>query len=253
MRRLATVAAMTVVFTATVAIAATTGGSFDPNGKPPTKGFVAVEAYKWLRDNHPDTLKGCERKTDQFNDLRQTNVSKFKREAINCLASLGFFDNYPKPDTSTGPDRPDTGYTLGEDIGPWSYYETENVDGHIEGYGTPATRHNGNAWQDNPVFNVRCYANGSIPDPFMWVPWSVDIDNESAQVTYRRSGTATATTVTVYARPGDGGTGLWFLPTVGKGDKLFVTTFKTYTKAEGTAEFDISNLADVVAVLPCYQ
>ena len=70
-------------------------GSFDPNGKPPTKGFVAVEAYKWMRDNVPDAIKGCEKDVDQFDDLSQDGVSKFKRQAINCLSSLGFFNGYP--------------------------------------------------------------------------------------------------------------------------------------------------------------
>ena len=71
---------------------------FDPHGKPPTKGFVAVEAYKWIRDNAPDAIAGCDKTTDRFTDLDQDGVSKFKREAINCLGSVGFFDNYPTPD-----------------------------------------------------------------------------------------------------------------------------------------------------------
>ena len=70
-------------------------GSFDPNGKPPTKGFVAVLAYKWIRDNAPDAIADCDKTTDQFSDLGGSDISKFKREAINCLASVGFFDNYP--------------------------------------------------------------------------------------------------------------------------------------------------------------
>ena len=84
---------------------------FDPHGKPPTKGYVAVEAYKWVRDNASGGVAGCDRTTDQFADLDQDGVSRFKREAINCLASVGFFDNYPTPD-----DRPDpTGAVLGFD------------------------------------------------------------------------------------------------------------------------------------------
>ncbi len=85
-----------------------TSGSFDPHGKPPTKGYVAVEAYKWLRDNAPDAIAGCEKTVDRFDDLRQPGVSKFKREAINCLDSVGFFDNYPVADPAPGP---------GQDVG----------------------------------------------------------------------------------------------------------------------------------------
>lgn len=70
-------------------------GQFDPLGKAPTKGFVAVEAYKWIRDNAPDAIKNCKKHTDQYDDLHHRSVSKFKREAINCLASVGFFNNWP--------------------------------------------------------------------------------------------------------------------------------------------------------------
>ena len=109
MRRVITFLVVTLTLTATVAYAATFG--FDPHGKPPTKGFVAVEAYKWIRDNAPDGIAGCDKTTDQFADLDQDGVSKFKREAINCLASVGFFDNYPTPD-----DQPDaTSATFGFD------------------------------------------------------------------------------------------------------------------------------------------
>ena len=109
MRRIIILLVVILTLTATVAYAATLG--FDPHGKPPTKGFVAVEAYKWIRDNVPDGLAGCDKTTDQFADLDQDGVSKFKREAINCLASVGFFDNYPTPD-----DQPDaTSEALGFD------------------------------------------------------------------------------------------------------------------------------------------
>ena len=91
-----------------------TSGSFDPHGKPPTKGYVAVEAYKWLRDNAPDAIAGCEKTVDRFDDLRQPGVSKFKREAINCLDSVGFFDNYPVADPTPRP---------GQDIGAETHVE----------------------------------------------------------------------------------------------------------------------------------
>ena len=39
-------------------------GRFEPNDKAPTKGFVAVETYKWIRDNAPDTIKNCKKYTD---------------------------------------------------------------------------------------------------------------------------------------------------------------------------------------------
>ena len=56
------------VLIATVGMAATLG-QFDPDGKPPTKGFVAVQAFRWLRDNAPDAIAGCDKNTDQYGDL----------------------------------------------------------------------------------------------------------------------------------------------------------------------------------------
>lgn len=88
-------AIVTLLILVAVAAVAGTLGQFEPNGKPPTKGFVAVHAYKWIRDNAPDAIEHCDKQTDQYTDLRQTDVSEFKREAINCLASVGFFNNYP--------------------------------------------------------------------------------------------------------------------------------------------------------------
>ena len=79
----------------TAAGTAATLGQFDPNGKPPTKGFVAVQAFRWLRDNAPDAIANCDKKTDQYGDLDQEGMSQFKREAINCLASIGFFNEWP--------------------------------------------------------------------------------------------------------------------------------------------------------------
>ena len=75
-------------------------GSFGVDGKPPTKGFVAVEAYKWLRDSAAGVIRGCDRDTDRFDDLRAVGVSEFKRQAVNCLASVGFFDGWPAVDAS---------------------------------------------------------------------------------------------------------------------------------------------------------
>ena len=96
----------TVVLVAVSVLIATAGmaamlGQFDPDGKPPTKGFVAVQAFKWLRDNAPDAIAGCDKNTDQYGDLDQERVSKFKREAINCLASVGFFNEWPGLEVTT--------------------------------------------------------------------------------------------------------------------------------------------------------
>lgn len=76
-------------------VAAGGTGEFDPNGKPPTNGFVAVQAFRWLRDNGSDVVAGCDKDTDQYADVDQEGVSQFKREAINCLASIGFFNDWP--------------------------------------------------------------------------------------------------------------------------------------------------------------
>ena len=93
-RTLTTVLVGIAVLVTAVGLAATSG-SFDPDGKRPTKGYVAVQTYRWLRDNAPDAIEGCDRKTDQYDDLDQESVSDFKREAINCLASVGFFNDWP--------------------------------------------------------------------------------------------------------------------------------------------------------------
>lgn len=85
----------TVFITITIVTVSALSGQFDPFAAAPTRGFVAVEAYKWIRDNAPDTIKNCKKHIDQYDDLHQQSVSKFKREAINCLASVGFFNNWP--------------------------------------------------------------------------------------------------------------------------------------------------------------
>ena len=103
-----------LLLAATALSAQPVGLSFDPGGKSPTKGFVAVLAYQWLRDNHPSVIAHCDEETDQYDDLDSENISPFKRQAINCLGSIGFFDNYPhEANTNTfDPDgkRPTKGY-----------------------------------------------------------------------------------------------------------------------------------------------
>lgn len=54
-------------------------GLFTPDGKPPTKGLVAVYAYKWLRDKRVGLLEECDRSRDYYDDLRESNVWKLKR------------------------------------------------------------------------------------------------------------------------------------------------------------------------------
>ena len=101
---------------------------FDPHGTPATKGFVAVEAYKWIRDNAADSIAGCDKTTDQFTDLDQDGVSKFEREAINCLASVGFFHNYPTPDDHADTLGEATPVTAGDAVpGVVDYPDDEDV------------------------------------------------------------------------------------------------------------------------------
>ncbi|MDE0289826.1 MAG: hypothetical protein OXM88_14800 [bacterium] len=138
MRRvLALVLALVLILllAATALAAQPVGLSFDPGGKAPTKGYVAVRAYQWLRDNHPSVIAHCDEETDQYDDLDSEGVSPFKRRAINCQASIGFFDDYPEVATTTTThtefgdweaftERPDRyGYSL-ETATEWSLTDT---------------------------------------------------------------------------------------------------------------------------------
>lgn len=38
---------------------------------------MAVQSYKLVQDNAPDTIKNCEKYIDQYDDLNQRSVSKF--------------------------------------------------------------------------------------------------------------------------------------------------------------------------------
>ncbi len=65
-----------------------------------SKGWFGVLTYKFVRDEMPGgraALSGCA-SADRFVDL--SSESSFKRDALNCLAGLGYFDQVPLPDGS---------------------------------------------------------------------------------------------------------------------------------------------------------
>ena len=65
-----------------------------------SKGWFGVLTYKFVRDEIPGgraALSGCA-SADRFLDL--SAESNFKRNALNCLAGLGYFDQVPLPDGS---------------------------------------------------------------------------------------------------------------------------------------------------------
>lgn len=65
-----------------------------------SKGWFGVLTYKFVRDEIRGgraALSGCG-SSDRFSDL--SAESSFKRNALNCLAGLGYFDQVPLPDGS---------------------------------------------------------------------------------------------------------------------------------------------------------
>ena len=69
---------------------------FEP-GYAMSKQFVAVTAYKVLREHAPATLVGCasdvKSEPDRFGDLGEAGA--FTRGAVNCLDKLGYLDGLP--------------------------------------------------------------------------------------------------------------------------------------------------------------
>ena len=279
LRRILTIVAMSVGVIGVGGVLASSG-SFDPNGKPPTKGFVAVAAYKWLRDNAPDAIADCEKKVDQYDDLRQDNVSKFKREAINCLASVGFFESYPVSETSTTTTtrptttttRPTTTTTLGprerlHRDGTWTRfsYSSSRSGGHT-GYYTQAvgTHLSGDL---NPILFVACHEDGSSA-LIVGSPWDLVNDDSGLIDVYYEFSSSLHTpdnwnyttgrwknvflsdTFSYYAFIRDRSSvhinTLYILP----GDYLHIE-FDDGSNYQ-RAVFDTSNLSDVVDILPCF-
>jgi hypothetical protein len=221
-------------------------GSFDPNGKPPTKGFVAVEAYKWLRDNAPAAIAGCERTVDQFDDLRQPAVSKFKREAINCLASVGFFDNYPAPTPR-----------LGNDIGAWTYFSGTIENGSAyDAYGTSATSSSTEDWEGAPALFLRCDANDNY-EVFVVTPWylynNIDAgDGRDALIVHYRFSGAQGWSSTLAAANDESPPAVFldeFAFSQGDGNTLYMAFDDDISRE--TANFNVTGLTDVLTVLPC--
>ena len=74
----------------------TSGRLFEP-GYAMSKQYVAVTAYKILRDQAPATVSGCasdvKTEPDRFADLG--GAGAFTRGAINCLDKLGYLEGLP--------------------------------------------------------------------------------------------------------------------------------------------------------------
>ena len=237
--------------------------SFDPDGKPPTRGFVAVYAYKWLRDHYPDALARCDRETDFYDDLERRSISSFKRQAINCLASVGFFDNYPEPDEPSSTTTVFSDYTLGEDIEEWVYqdlfvatsYNTQHYYSVSALDGTDATlvvgcdsNDRGMSIESLPFF---------LTDEVEWdIPLKYRFSDESAATT----------TVAKYINWPMAGLDvplahlypiaeMWGRDQLkpGKGDLLTVWFLEEWGPEYtfGPVEFMVPHLKDVLAVLPC--
>ena len=70
--------------------------NFEP-GYAMSKQYVAVTAYKVLRDHAPSTVAGCESdvkdEPDRFDDLSAAGA--FTRGSINCLDKLGYLSGLP--------------------------------------------------------------------------------------------------------------------------------------------------------------
>ena len=70
--------------------------NFEP-GYAMSKQYVAVTAYKILRDHAPSTVAGCESdvkdEPDRFDDLSAAGA--FTRGSINCLDKLGYLSGLP--------------------------------------------------------------------------------------------------------------------------------------------------------------
>ena len=89
---------MSVVWSVVAAASAASieGRGFEP-GYAMSKQYVAVTAYKILRDHAPDTVNGCQTdvkdEPDRFDDLHAAGA--FTRGSINCLDKLGYLSGLP--------------------------------------------------------------------------------------------------------------------------------------------------------------
>ena len=82
-----------------VAAAAASSESFHPDQRL-SKGWFGVLTYKFVRDEIPGgaaALSECDQ-SNKFDDLG--GESQFKRDALNCLADMGYFDEVPVPSGS---------------------------------------------------------------------------------------------------------------------------------------------------------
>ena len=85
------------VLTVSATAVATSNNQFEPDQRL-SKGWFGVLTYKFIRDEVPGgkaALEQCDL-TPRFSDL--ADESKFKRDALHCLASLGYFDDVPLSD-----------------------------------------------------------------------------------------------------------------------------------------------------------
>ncbi len=93
----ATLCAAAVLAAAPAAASADTTGRFYPEQRL-SKGWFGVLTYKFVRDEIPGgrtALSSCST-ANRFEDL--SRESQFKRDALTCLAGLGYFDEVPLPD-----------------------------------------------------------------------------------------------------------------------------------------------------------
>ena len=100
--RWAKVAVLVAIITLSVVPASAVAApsvSFHPDQRL-SKGWFGVLTYKFVRDEIPGgaaALRECDQ-SNKFDDLG--GQSQFKRDALNCLADMGYFDEVPAPSGS---------------------------------------------------------------------------------------------------------------------------------------------------------
>ena len=203
--------------------------------------------------NAPDAIADCEKKIDQFDDLDQEGVSKFKREAVNCLASVGFFDNYPGISTASSDD-----VVVSADTGLWKHFEGETVDGQFEGYWLAASTSSAGSAEFVPHLALRCgIGNDAWDAVFISTPWTLrnDYTTERFTVVWRFSDASRPTTDNGWWSDGKADSAVFgtveFLRALQdtNGNRLYVELTGSYSTE--TAQFPLDGIDGVFDNLHC--
>lgn len=113
-------------------------------------------------------------------------------------------------------------------------------------YYTEASTHSGSRWDPSPVLVLFCEGGegpGNSPRVYVRFPW----ETENDRFEYRRSGAASPSKNSgdLYNRMED------IVDT--PGDVLFVRAAPVDGSHEGTAQFDVSQLEEVITLTPCFH